>query len=292
MATPDLVVPKIISLKNHPTLDERWLHDRLIENPSLLGLGELEVRGSERRQPSGGRLDLLLRNVEASTRYEVEIQLGAVDESHIIRTIEYWDMERRRYPQYDHVAVIVAEDVTSRFLNVISLLNYSGAIPLIAIQIKGVEVKGAFTLIATRVVDLTTRGTEEEDEGETVDRSYWERNVSKDSLQIMDRMVELINTVQQGMNPKYNKHHIGLVTGGMVRNIVTFVPRKKYVLTHFRVPQEEELTARLDETGLNIVSYDTAYGYYRVRVRQSDVDEHAGEFVELIRRAHNAYPTR
>ena len=31
-----------------------------------------------------------------------------MDESHIIRTIEYWDIERRRYPQYEHVAVIVA----------------------------------------------------------------------------------------------------------------------------------------------------------------------------------------
>ena len=28
-------------------------------------------------------------------RYEVEIQLGRVDESHIIRTIEYWDIEKK-----------------------------------------------------------------------------------------------------------------------------------------------------------------------------------------------------
>ena len=87
-----------------------------------MGLGDLEVRSNERRQPSGGRLDLLLQDVDTSARYEVEIQLGSLDESHIIRTIEYWDIERRRYPQYEHIAVIVAEDVTSRFLNVISLL--------------------------------------------------------------------------------------------------------------------------------------------------------------------------
>ena len=54
-----------------------------------------------------------------------------MDESHLIRAIEYWDIERRRFPQYDHVAVVVAEDVTSRFLNVISLMNRT--IPLIAI---------------------------------------------------------------------------------------------------------------------------------------------------------------
>jgi hypothetical protein len=32
--------------------------------------------------------------------------LGATDESHIIRCIEYWDIERRRYPAYEHCAVL------------------------------------------------------------------------------------------------------------------------------------------------------------------------------------------
>ena len=123
MSIPDLVPPKFISLKEHPTLDERWLHQRLQDNPSLLGLGDLQVIGSERTQPSGGRLDLLLRDPESLARFEVEIQLGATDETHLVRTIEYWDVERRRYPQYEHTAVIVAEHITSRFLNVISLFN-------------------------------------------------------------------------------------------------------------------------------------------------------------------------
>ena len=285
MSTPEFVVPKYVSLKNHSTLSEKWLHKRLIENPSLLGLGDLDVRDNERRQPSGGRLDLLLQDIEKSTRYEVEIQLGAVDESHIIRTIEYWDIERRRYPQYEHTAVIVAEDVTSRFLNVISLLN--GAIPLIAIQIKGVEVNGAFTLIATRVVDLTTLGTEEDDEGEPIDRASWEHRSSESSLGIMDSLVELVNTVQPGLKPKYNKHYIGLASGGIARNFVVFLPRRNYVLTLFKIPQDEELTTWLDDTRMNIVSYDN--GSYRVRIRQSDIEEYRDALISLIRKANGAY---
>lgn len=129
------------------------------------------MRDVERIQPTGGKLDLLLEDVTTSpqTRYEVELQLGSLDESHIIRAIEYWDIERRRYPQYKHIAVIVAEDVTSRFVNVISLFN--GSIPLMAIQIKGVEVNGAFTLAATRVVDAVNLGIEEEEAGESVNRA-------------------------------------------------------------------------------------------------------------------------
>ena len=83
-------------------------------------MSELGIKDKERIQPSGGRLDLLLQDVESLKRYEMEIQLGKTDESHIIRTIEYWDIERKRYPQYEHCAVIVAEDITARFLNVIS----------------------------------------------------------------------------------------------------------------------------------------------------------------------------
>ena len=59
----------------------------------------------------------MLQDADGIERYEVEIQLGATDESHIIRTIEYWDIERKRYPQYNHTAIIIAEDITSRFLN-------------------------------------------------------------------------------------------------------------------------------------------------------------------------------
>ena len=124
---------KVVSLKSHPVLTERWLQDEIVKDTSILGLGDLVVRSQERIQPKGGRLDLLLEDPDSGTRYEIELQLGTVDESHIIRTIEYWDLERRRYPQYDHVAVIVAEEITSRFFNVIGLFN--GFIPLIAIQL-------------------------------------------------------------------------------------------------------------------------------------------------------------
>jgi hypothetical protein len=117
------VKPDRLSLKEHPELNERWVQDRIAEDPSLLGLGDLVLKDKERRQPHAGRLDLVFQDAEEDRRYEVEIQLGRTDESHIIRTIEYWDIERRRYPQYEHCAVIVAEDITSRFLNVISQFN-------------------------------------------------------------------------------------------------------------------------------------------------------------------------
>lgn len=290
MTIPELIPPKFISLKNHPTLNEKWLQDRLAENPSLLGLGDLQMLDREHHQPGAGYLDLLLRGPDSNTRYEVEIQLGATDASHLVRTIEYWDIERRRYPQYDHVAVIVAEDITSRFLNVISLFN--GHIPLIAIQMKGVEVGGKFTLVATRVLDRVTRGTIEEEAGESVDRQYWESRASANSLKIVDRLLEMIQQVAPGFGPKYNKGHIGLAMSGQsAKNFVVFNPNKAKLVVGFKIPQSEELNARLSDVELTLAQYDNGYGYYRVEVSQSDLDdEERSEIIkELIAMARDNY---
>ncbi len=72
---------------------EKMVQEQIAEDPAILGLGALELRDKERIQAHAGRLDLLLQDPETLKRYEVELQLGATDETHIIRTIEYWDKE-------------------------------------------------------------------------------------------------------------------------------------------------------------------------------------------------------
>lgn len=92
------IKPKRISLKNHPTINEKAIQDLLASDPSILGLGDDLIKiGKEVTLPGGGRLDLLFASGD-DQRYEIEVQLGATDPSHIIRTIEYWDLERSRYP--------------------------------------------------------------------------------------------------------------------------------------------------------------------------------------------------
>ena len=84
---------KTINLKNHSQLNEKWLQDIIADDPSVLGIGDVVLKDKERIHAGAGRLDLLLQDSDGHGRYEVEIQLGATDESHIIRTIEYWDIE-------------------------------------------------------------------------------------------------------------------------------------------------------------------------------------------------------
>ena len=151
----------------------------------------------------------------------------------------------------NHIAVIVAEDVTSRFLNVITLL--AGSIPLIAIQIHGLQVGEAFTLVATRVVDMTAGQPDEDDDGgDPVDRTSWERRSSRGSLETLDRIMELVNEVQPGTAATYKKHYIGLATNGMARNFMQFWPRKTTVVAGFRMDESEDMSHWIDEIGLTI----------------------------------------
>ena len=276
---------RVISLRSHPELNERWLQDQIVNDPSILGLGDLVVRSQERAQPKGGRLDLLLEDPESDTRYELELQLGTVDESHIIRTIEYWDLERRRFPQYDHVAVIVAEEITLRFFNVIGLFN--GFIPLIAIQLNALEVNGYLTLSSTRVLDIQNLGTVEDDSPSTVtDRAYWESKSSKPMLELMDQLVEIVGEINPRLSARYNKFYIGLGLDGIANNFISFKPRKKHLVLQVKIPPSEEIDEKLENTSLQLLEYDKRWRNYRIQVTKTDVERHRELLLELMNQAY------
>jgi len=274
-----------VSLKTHSELNEKWLQERLADDPGLLGLGDLELKDKERRQPRAGRLDLLLTDPETQTRYEVEIQLGATNEAHIIRTVEYWDIEKSRYPQYEHVAVLVAENITSRFLNVITLFNK--AIPLVAIQLQALEVGGVLTLQAATVLDLMPLGTDEEDEaGQATDRNYWIDRGSEKSVAVADELLAQLNEITgDSLELKYNKHYIGLSRDGVADNFMSFRARKDYLIAEFRIPRSDEVSASIEDAGVDSLPYDKRWARYRLRLTKADAKNHRDLLVDLIRRA-------
>jgi len=275
---------KQLDLKTHPTLNEKWMQDRIAEDPSLLGLGAVTLHSRERIQPRGGRLDILLEDSEAHTRYEVEIQLGKTDESHIIRTIEYWDIERKRYPQYDHVAVIVAEEITGRFLNVISLFN--GHIPLIAIQMRAVQLGDTVSLLCTTVLDQMRLGLDDEEKIEATDRAYWETRGSKATVAMADECFAVLKKLDPALELKYNKFYIGLARNGMADNFVIFRPQKTSIRVEPRLEKSEAVEKRIDDAGLEVLDYDSQWGRYRIRIGKGDTEKHADLLCDLFAAAY------
>ena len=275
-----------VNIKDHPTLDEKWVQERIGEDPTILGLGDLILKDKERMQPHAGRLDLLLQDAESNHRYEVEVQLGATDESHIIRTIEYWDIERKRYPQYDHTAVIVAEDITSRFLNIISLFN--GMVPLVAIQMQALKYGDKISLICTKVVDQLRLGLVDEDEEvqEITDRPYWENRGSKSTLAMVDELLEIIRAIDPTIELKYNKFYIGLAKEGKPTNFVIFRPKKNFLRLEPRLDRSDQIQERLETEGLDVMDYEDRWGRYRIRLSKGDVKKHAEFLTKLLAETH------
>ncbi len=282
----NLIKPEKINLLNYPTLNEKWVQEVIAKDPSILGLGELILKDKERIQPKAGRLDLLLQDPETNRRYEVEIQLGKVNEGHIIRTIEYWDIERKRYPQYDHCAVIIAEDITSRFLNIISIFN--GFIPLIAIQMNAYKVKDDYFLLSTTVLDEMTLGLlEEEETREVTDRNYWETvRGTKKTVAIADELLNMISEFVPGYELKYNKFYIGLAKDEQPDNFAIFRARKSSLNMELRLKQSDEIEKMLEEAGLDLMNYDKKWGRYRIKLSKQEVNKHKELITNLLKMAY------
>jgi len=270
-----------IDLKKSPDFNEKWVQDIIADDPTILGIGELDLISKERVHEKAGRLDLLFADSDDSCRYEVELMLGRTDESHIIRCIEYWDIERRRYPGYEHVAVIIAEDITSRFLNVLGL--FSGTIPLIAIQLNALEIEGRIVLDFVKVLEQTLLRMDDTviEASTTVDRAYWEN--TKSILEIVryaDEILKYLNSKSKTeFTLNYVKSYISLREGNISRGFVRFRPQKSKFRMKVQITDKSPWVDRLDEAGVN---FSHSGRFINLILKPEDIKEYMPLIEELI----------
>lgn len=218
----EIAIAKTVSIRE-AGYDEFWLQDQICKNPTILNLGDLQRVDRERRQPHGGRLDILLRDTDEGTMYEVEVMLGETDETHIVRTLEYSFSESRRHPQYNHVAVLVAERVNRRFFDVI--YNLSAKIPIIAIQATIVEVAANKALHFATILDTY----QEPDDSfanrtySTPDEGYW-TDKAPAMLETAKTLIEILKPVFPTAEYILKKSRIRVQLDGQY--YATFWPRR------------------------------------------------------------------
>jgi hypothetical protein len=236
--------------------DEYWLRDRIFEDPTILGLGDLQAVMKEKSQSRGGRLDLLLKNPEDDSMFEVELQLGATDESHIIRTIEYWDNEKRKWPNRSHTAVLLAEEITNRFFNVVHLLSM--AVPIIGLQANIVQLGDVKGLTFTKVID----SFEEQEEVEPSQQEFSEKDwIDKypGTLECARWYKALLEKLYGEVRTKYFESYMSFVVGGVARVWITKRANDRaFIEVKFGVNLQEAVD-HLNQEG---VSFGTRGGKY------------------------------
>jgi len=268
-------ISKTISIKD-AGFNEYWLQNQIWENPNCLGIGELESISKEKVTSSGGRLDILLKNPLDDSMYEVEVMLGETDASHIIRTIEYWDLIKRKWAQRQHFAVLVAERITKRFFNVIQLL--SNSVPLIAIQANIIDIEGRRSLHFTKILDIYE---EPEDEDPTTDEKYNEEYWKKKSISALEIAKKLFeNTKDIYNNPTFlfRKSRITISCDGYNQMSVHQRKGTKALLAFRFGDKKDEIQTLLDSTDM---SYTERPKQFTIMLNEKELDEHVAIFHKI-----------
>jgi hypothetical protein len=183
--------------------------------------------------------------------YEVEIMLGETDESHIIRTIEYWDNEKRRWPQRQHYAVLVAECITRRFFNVIQLLSHS--IPIIAVQVNMIESGEHKSLHFSKILDTYDEPDDGTGDGEVYDEAFWNKKAPW-TIKAARALLDCVGDLFDSPTIRYVKNYVAFTVLG--NNYFWFHKRSaKKSLLGFRISDDnlEDVKQLLDEQNITFV---------------------------------------
>jgi predicted transport protein len=166
---------------------------------------------------------------------------------------------------------------------------FNGTIPLVAIQMRALQVDDKVGLVFTKVLDQMSLGLVDDDEGvsEVTDRSYWEDRATKKTVAMADKLLEIVREHDGSLELKYNKFYIGLAKDGNPFNFVTFRPKKNFVRVEPRLPESDEIKEKLDNSGLDLMEYDGKWGRYRVNINTGDLEKFREVLRDLISAAYD-----
>ncbi len=265
------------SLENEG-IKEGTIRDWIGDNPDVLDLGPVIDNAVKEQVLGRGRVDLVLES--SDSHYVTEIQRGKLDADHVTRILEYWDLYRRQKPDTKCIAVLIAEDVTSRFLNVISLFNTH--IPIVVIQMEALRINDSSDVYLNFVTVMHLQGRD--DESDPGNRGYWEDRAEQ-TMPIANTFIDIAREVETSIEPDYLKSFISLRCDGKSRSFLRLKPQVKKLLVEVNTP-ECEATRKLADAGMDVKGINTQ-GWFGVALTKEDVEGSRDPIKDLIREAHS-----
>ena len=154
---------------------------------------------------------------------------------------------------------------------------------------QALRVADNITLVFTTVMDEMSRGLVDEDEdaeAAPTDRAYWEKRATKATVTIADDLLETVRQFDASLELKYNKFYIGLSRDGQPYNFVTFRPKKTNLNLDVKLPETDELDAKIEKAGIETLEYNKRWGNYRLRLTKDLVKSQAELLRELMQLAY------
>ena len=139
------------------------------------------------------------------------------------------------------------------------------------------------SLICTKVLDQMTLGYEDDEkELGIVNRSYWEKRATNETVRLADVLLDRIHIFAPYLKLKYNKFYIGLARDGQPNNFVTFQPQKHAIRVELSMTKSETVETKIADQGLDLSGY-TKWGTYTIRLSKTEVEEHIDFLTDLMK---------
>ena len=135
--------------------DQHWVRDWIVDKPSRLGLGDIDIKRHKCMRYGGveGHLDIMAYRADIDTFYDIKIMLDACDATYGIKMLNYWSRERRNHSDSTYVAVLVSEDMSCRYQSLLEGLPQ--VLPFIGIELKVLSLPfepGVATILTSIIV--------------------------------------------------------------------------------------------------------------------------------------------
>jgi len=102
-----------------------------------------------------------------------------------------------------------------------------------------------------------------------------------------DDLATMVKEIAPDLSLKYNKFYIGLAKNGQPSNFVIFRPKRDWMRLEPRLDRTDEVQAKIEEAGLDVMEYDSRWGRYRIRLAKGDVKKHETLLRDILKRAYD-----
>lgn len=122
-------------------------------------------------------------------------------------------------------------------------------------------------------------------ESEIKDRAYWDEKSNKESLNIIDDCISIINEFEPKLSLNYTQSYIGLTLGLKRQNFAIFIPKQSFVRVEIHLSENEFWFKKLENSNFTVNSIGKR-GRIKFRISKGDIISERALLKELFEKSY------